>query len=352
MSCSSVFRWAIPSCAGTCGARSTSWNCQSAVRRELAVNGMRSGLIGGPLPDMLAKRLTIAEDQSTPAAAAAKLQSESPVRRWRLQAHRGRSGKIVASPVYDQLSLLTCEDGQVRGKTYSQAQGLFSILVDPQGDGRVRLSLTPELEYGDSRQQWVGQDGVLRLQSGKPKQTFDKLKLDIALAPNQTLVLSSLAQRPGSLGHYFFTESRRPDGSETIADPPGRNQVRRHVRASHSGRVGKANGIRRRDGRKQAAGQRAQSPRGLEPCRVGTANQEFCCGKSRRDWTCGGSAHPTAMSNAIRGFSFTPFVLKLSKPWGIDSGVRSGPIPFHSKECRIPCKFNVDFSGGSCCWQA
>lgn len=180
----------------------------SAVRRELAANGMRCGLIGGPLPDMLAKRLTIAEDQSTPAAAAAKLQSESPVRRWRLQAHRGRPGKIVASPAYDQLSLLTCDDGQVRGKTYSQAQGLFSILVDPQGDGRVRLSLTPELEYGDSRQQWVGQDGVLRLQSGKPKQTFDKLKLDIALAPNQTLVLSSLAQRPGSLGHYFFTEPR------------------------------------------------------------------------------------------------------------------------------------------------
>ena len=93
-------------------------------------------------------------------------------------------------------------------QTYAQAQGQFSILVDPQGDGRVRVSLTPELEYGESRQQWVGQDGVLRLQSGKPKQTFDKLRLDFALAHNETLVLSSLSERPGSLGHYLFTEPR------------------------------------------------------------------------------------------------------------------------------------------------
>jgi hypothetical protein len=72
----------------------------------------------------------------------------------------------------------------------------------------VSLSLTPELEYGDSRQTWTGQDGVFRLQSGKPLKTFDKLRLDVALASDQILVLTSLPQRSGSLGHYLFTEPR------------------------------------------------------------------------------------------------------------------------------------------------
>jgi len=178
----------------------------ATVRRELAANGLRVGLIGGPLPDVLARRLTAVEDQSTPESASAKYQNEPAVRRWQLQAHRGRPGRIITSAVYDELSLLTCDDGQVRGQTYAQAQGLLAVAVDPQSDGRVNVSLTPELEYGENRQQWTGQDGVFRLQSGKPHKTFDKLRLDLALAPNQVLVLASLPERSGSLGHYLFTE--------------------------------------------------------------------------------------------------------------------------------------------------
>ena len=99
------------------------------LRRSLAANGLRSGVISGPLPDILSKRLTAADDQSTPSAAAVKLQTESPVRRWRLQAHRGRSGKIVASPAYEQISILTCDDGQVRGPDLRAGSG---TVFDPR----------------------------------------------------------------------------------------------------------------------------------------------------------------------------------------------------------------------------
>jgi hypothetical protein len=176
------------------------------LRRELTANGLRAGLIGGTVPDVLSRKLTTAEDQNSPTAAAARMQGEPPVRRSRLQLHRGRPGKIVTSGIYDQISLLTRDDGQVRGKTYPQAQGLLVIQVDPQADGRVHVVLTPNLEYGANRQQWVGEDGVFRLESGKPKQVFERLKIDTVLAPNQTLLLSSLPQRPGSLGHYLFTD--------------------------------------------------------------------------------------------------------------------------------------------------
>ena len=179
------------------------------LRRELTANGLRAGLIAGPMPDILARKLAAADDQSTPGAAAARLEANPPVKRWRLLVHRGRAGKIVTSNVYDQLSLLTHDpDGQVRGKTFPHAQGYFTSEVDPQGDGRVRIALAPELQYGEARQEWVGEDGVFQMQTGQPKQTFDKLHLAATLAPNQMLVLASLADRPGSLGHYLFTEPK------------------------------------------------------------------------------------------------------------------------------------------------
>jgi hypothetical protein len=166
------------------------------------------GVIGGETPGALSKKLSAAEDKPAPAAAGAKLEAEPAVRRSRLQIHRGRPGNIVASGVYDQLSLLVREDDQVRGKTYPQAQGDFVIEVDPQADRRVAISLLPELKYGEAKQQWIAEDGVFRMQSGKPKKTFEKLKLAATLAPDQMLVVTGFPERPGSLGHKFFTESK------------------------------------------------------------------------------------------------------------------------------------------------
>ena len=189
----------------------------AALRTELAANGFRAGIVGSESPPILARKLSAAEDRAAPpATAAAKLESEPAVRRTRLQIHRGRPGNIIASGNYDQLSLLVREDDQVLGKTYPQAQGDFIIEVDPQPGHRVALSLLPELKYGEARQQWVADDGIFRLQSGKSKKTFDKLKLDAILGADQMLVVTSLPERSGSLGHYFFTESKSGDPEQKL----------------------------------------------------------------------------------------------------------------------------------------
>ncbi len=178
------------------------------TRAALAANGIRVGVIGANMPAGLEQKIAEVQKQATPGAASAKISSDPAVRRWQMQIHRDQPGRVVASSVYDQLPLLFHEDGQVRGQTYPLAQGRLVVNVDPQADSRVRVSLTPELEYGEPRQQWIGEDGVLRLQSGKPKKLFDGLKLDVTLAANQTLALTSIADRQGSLGHYFFTEPK------------------------------------------------------------------------------------------------------------------------------------------------
>lgn len=180
----------------------------SSLRTELAANGLRAGIISGQTPAPLAHKMAGAADRAPPAAAAARLEIEPAVHRNHMQIHRGRPGNIIASGVYDSVSPLTRDQGEVKADTYHNAQADFVVSVDPQPDRRVAISLVPELKYGAARQQYVVEDGVWRLDTGKPKKTFDKLKLEATLAPDQMLVVTSLPERPGSLGYYFFTESK------------------------------------------------------------------------------------------------------------------------------------------------
>jgi hypothetical protein len=68
------------------------------------------------------------------------------------------------------------------------------------------LELVPELHHGQPQQQWIAKQGMWRLETGRPKRAFDDMTLSADLAPGAMLVMSSLPNRPGSLGHYFFTE--------------------------------------------------------------------------------------------------------------------------------------------------
>jgi hypothetical protein len=187
------------------------------VRQALAENGFRAGVIGGQLPPALVRLLTEAEKQPAKISEmAARLQSAPAVSRRKLQLYSGWHGEIVASGVYPALPLLMREVGGVSGRTYPQAQGILGAKAQALGDRRVKVQLTPELHFGEPRQQWVSDDGMLRPQAGKPKRVFDGLALEAALAPGQMLVLTCLPDQPGTLGQYFFTE---PLNTSSAEDP-------------------------------------------------------------------------------------------------------------------------------------
>ena len=46
----------------------------------------------------------------------------------------------------------------------------------------------------------------MQLNTGRSREVFDRLAAQATLAPGEMLVFSSLPEREGSLGHYFFTE--------------------------------------------------------------------------------------------------------------------------------------------------
>jgi hypothetical protein len=177
------------------------------LRRDLATNGLRVGVLGHELPAPLRERLDagqglVAEDKEDGAASDAELGGG----RRHLQIRSGRWKKIFASKTYSTLPVLLNEDGHVSGHQLSQAQCVFTLKAYPQGDGGAKLELTPEIEHGEEKSQWAGSEGTLVLRTARPKLSLDRLRMEARLSPGQWLILSTTRETRG-LGEYFFLGS-------------------------------------------------------------------------------------------------------------------------------------------------
>jgi len=182
------------------------------VRQRLAQNGFRVGLLGGQMPIILSQLLEL-KDKPAPTGgpgeiALADLDAEPRVERRHMPLRAGVRGEIIATEVYGQLPVLISAPGELCGQTYSQAQGILAVTARPLSDGRVRLDVVPELYHDQPRQRWVGDQGMLRLDTSRPKRVFDDLGISGTLPPGAMLLISSLPNRPGSLGHHFFTTNK------------------------------------------------------------------------------------------------------------------------------------------------
>jgi hypothetical protein len=180
------------------------------LRERLTRNGFRVGLVGSQLPVELSKLMELSDKPAAATLTAEtkveNLESQPRVTRHHLQLRAGQRAEIEASGVYPELPVLVCESGKLCGQPYNQAQGMFAVKCFPQPDGRVRLELTPELHHDQSRVSYVSDRGMFRLDTRRPRRTFDDMQLSADLPPGAMLVLGSLPNRPGSLGYHFFTE--------------------------------------------------------------------------------------------------------------------------------------------------
>lgn len=177
------------------------------LRQELARNGLRCGILGQQLPQKI--RQLMDNQQQTADKRSEDLDvGEVEVDRQsrRLQCRAARRAKILCSKRFEQLSLLTLDNGAVRGKNLQQAQCLFSLKPYPQGDGRVQIDLLPEVEHGELKQQWVVGEGTLMQRVGRDKVSFDALRISQLISPGQMLAISA-AEQPRGLGEHFFVES-------------------------------------------------------------------------------------------------------------------------------------------------
>jgi hypothetical protein len=180
----------------------------SDLRRKLAENGFRAGIIGGHVPDDLAKLLTLTDKPLAKGKepASVSLEEEPNVTLRLLQARAGNRNEVICSGVYDSLPVLERKEDQIGGRQFLQAEGRLALKSLPDTPNRVQLELVPELHHDEQQARLVGSDGFLRLEAGKPRKVFDELRMRVTLTPGEMLVMTSLPSRPGSLGHYFFTQ--------------------------------------------------------------------------------------------------------------------------------------------------
>jgi hypothetical protein len=184
---------------------------EPAVRCELTNNGLRAGVIGGSPPAAVARVLhqgmTKAGAATTDAATKSLELSTAPVVHGRVrQLRRNQRNEIQASETFANLTLLMSGSRELSGRTYDQAQAIYALRVDPQPERAVQVELTPELHHGEPRLRWTGgDDGILRQASLREREVFDKLRMNVKLAPGQMLVLMSLPDAGGRLGHWFHT---------------------------------------------------------------------------------------------------------------------------------------------------
>jgi hypothetical protein len=183
------------------------------LRQRLGGNGFRVGLVGSQIPIALSQLMELknkpAPTEDTEVMKLNESADGAHVMLRHIQTPPGQPNPIIASGIYEQLTvLLWNESGRVGGETYEQAQGVFVVKPYPQPDGQVRLEITPELQYGQPKQNFAldPANGVTRMDFGKRKRSFNELAINATLAPGSMLVMCGLPNRPGSLGYNFFTQ--------------------------------------------------------------------------------------------------------------------------------------------------
>ncbi len=181
------------------------------VRQRLARNGFRVGLVGGQVPTSLSKLLEL-KDKPAPRCRSLEnrivdLEHEPRVVRRHMELRAGVRTEVIASDVQEETPVLLCGSTGVEGESFRSAQAVLAIKAYPERDGRVRVKLVPEIHHGESKLRYVGMQGALRIEPGRAKRAFEEMTIEALLAPGQILLVSTLLDRPSTLGHRFFAEN-------------------------------------------------------------------------------------------------------------------------------------------------
>jgi len=178
------------------------------LRQRLRDRGFRAGVTAGRIPVELERLMKLAEAPDSPSAdtAIVDFESDANVSRRIMQMRAGRRGEILASKVYDRLSIFEKRGASIEGKSYQQAQCCFAISGIPQPDGRVRLAVESEVQHGTPRNQVTSNDVQFMMELRRDRVSLDAIKLETALSPGQILVLGGADSAEGALGNYFFKE--------------------------------------------------------------------------------------------------------------------------------------------------
>ena len=181
----------------------------TARRRQLALHGLRCGLVGARPPEALVALYQRSRQSMDVPAGSAVVPFENLVHRQRRMQLRHEQRREIVMPG-DPLPELQLElhEEPPRQLRLQLARGLLAIRGHLQPDGAVRIELTPEIQHGSARPRWRGDHVQGRWQwlSEQQREVLRDLVMSVTLGPGQTLLVSCRGSGE-ELGHHFFTRT-------------------------------------------------------------------------------------------------------------------------------------------------
>lgn len=177
-----------------------------ALRRRLAANGLRVGLLTGALPPELAARLEPTAPVNDADGDAPAPGERPAVMRRLLSILPGRDTEVIAATDLDELILLEHDGAEVRGGTYRDATAYFALKAWPAADGRIRIEVVPTVKHGPIERSWVGEEGAFRLETGQKRQPLERLALVTVIPQGGTLLIGAIGDASSTAGDAFFSD--------------------------------------------------------------------------------------------------------------------------------------------------
>lgn len=180
----------------------------ATVRRHLAENGFRGGLIGSQLPSAIQLLLLEAADRrERPTAESFR---ELPDQQRFVQC---RSGKRIDVPLWGTIPVAEIKhnDGELTiTDTLQMAACKLGLFSEPADDNGARITLKPYIEHGSLRQQYVVEGGTFHMEAGRDEAAYDDLEMEFILRSGETLLITC-TEDESMLGQTFF---RNSDGTK------------------------------------------------------------------------------------------------------------------------------------------
>lgn len=185
---------------------------EEPVRRRLAANGLRIGILRGHLPaTVLADTpppLSAADATTPPADATTTADATPPVVRQVLRLLPGRENEVVSLRSVPSLVVMEHDDDGLHGASYADALPYFSVRAWPGADGRVRLELVPVIRHGPVERNWIGEEGVFTVEAGQRRQLLESLRCTAEVPSDAMLVIGAVGDGSATVGDALF----RPRG--------------------------------------------------------------------------------------------------------------------------------------------
>ncbi len=174
------------------------------VRRRLAENGLRAGVVGGNPNTTIARLLNPDPSASPEERAQAALSGEAKVTRRLMPLRPHQRGEVQATDSAINCTVIRRHDGELTGRPYTTAQGIYTLeLLRKEGD-RIELELTPEVQHGLPKMQYTtAGPGVVIQRPGRETEVFDDLATRVSLVSGEMLLVAPLPDAGSKLGGMF-----------------------------------------------------------------------------------------------------------------------------------------------------